>query len=98
MCLKFHLIEPLETLGGGKNNMITIDINAAKEIWKDKFRAARKPILEKLDVEYMRALEAGNIQKQQELAAIKQALRDVTNISLPDTLEGIKNTWPEILK
>jgi hypothetical protein len=75
-----------------------INILKAKEIWKDKFRTARKPILEKLDVEYMRALEVGNIQKQQEIASKKQALRDVTNISLPDTLEGIKNTWPEILK
>ncbi len=84
-------------LGGGKTNMITIDINAAKEIWKDKFRAARKPILEKLDVEYMRALESGDLLKQQEIAAKKQELRDITNIPLPDSLEGIKNTWPNVL-
>ena len=83
--------------GGGKINMIIVDINAAKEIWKDKFRQARKSILEKLDVEYMRALEAGNTQKQQEIATKKQALRDVTNTSLPDDLEGIKNTWPDVL-
>ena len=83
--------------GGGKINMITIDINTAKAIWKDRFRQARKPILEKLDVEYMRALEAGDTQKQQEIATKKQALRDVTNTSLPDNLEDIKNTWPDVL-
>jgi hypothetical protein len=83
--------------GGGKINMITVDVNAAKEIWKDKFRQARKSILEKLDVEFMRALEDGDIQKQQEIAAKKQQLRDITNISLPNDLEGIKNTWPNVL-
>ena len=74
-----------------------INIFKAKEIWKDKFRQARKPILEKLDVDYMRALEAGDVQKQQEIAAKKQALREVTNTPLPNDLEGIKNTWPDVL-
>ena len=83
--------------GGGKINMIIVDINAAKEIWKDKFREVRKPILEKLDVEYMRALEVRDIQKQQQIATKKQQLRDITNTPLPDDLESIKNTWPAIL-
>lgn len=83
--------------GGGKINMVTVDINAAKEIWKDKFRLARKPILEKLDIEFIRALEAGDTQKQQEIAAKKQALRDITNTPLPNDLEGIKNIWPDVL-
>ena len=74
-----------------------INISKAKEIWKDRFRQARKPILEKLDVEYMRALEAGDTQKQQEIATKKQALRDITNTSLPNDLEDIKNTWPDVL-
>jgi hypothetical protein len=74
-----------------------INITKAKEIWKNKFRAVRKPILEKLDVEYMRALEIGDPQKQQEIATKKQALRDVTNTPLPNDLEGIKNTWPDVL-
>jgi hypothetical protein len=68
-----------------------------KKIWYDKFRAARKPILEKLDVEYIKALEAGDIQKQQDIAAKKQQLRDITTLPLPDDLQGIKNTWPVIL-
>lgn len=80
-----------------KDQGAKINISKAKEIQKNKFRQARKPILEKLDVEYMRALEAGDIQKQQEIAAKKQTLRDITNTSLPDNLEGIKNTWPNVL-
>jgi len=74
-----------------------INTTKAKEVWKNKFRIARKPILEKLDIEYMKAIENNNTQKQEEIAAQKQALRDVTDISLPDDLEDLKNTWPDIL-
>lgn len=74
-----------------------INISRAKEIQKNKFRSARNSLLAKLDVDYMKADEIGNVQNKAEIAAKKQALRDITDISLPDTLEGIKNTWPEIL-
>lgn len=78
-------------------NQISFYLPKAKEIQKDRFRFARKPILEKLDIEFMKALESGNTQKVQEIATKKQELRDVTNIPLPDDIEGIKNTWPSIL-
>ena len=70
---------------------------SAKDMVKESWRAARKPILEKLDTEFMRALETGDTQKQQEIVLKKQALRDITNTSLPDNLEEIRNTWPDIL-
>lgn len=76
---------------------IVVDIDKAKEIQKNKFRAARMSILEKLDVQYMKADEQGNTDLKQQIAAQKQELRDVTNTPLPDDLEGIKNTWPSIL-
>ena len=34
---------------------------------------------------------------KKEIASKKQALRDVTKTELPNTLEEIKATWPEIL-
>jgi len=74
-----------------------INIPKAKEIHLNKFRQARTPLLEKLDLEYMRADEAGNLELKKEIASKKQALRDVTEIDLPNTLEEIKATWPEIL-
>jgi hypothetical protein len=74
-----------------------ISFDKAKEIWRNSFRRARKPILEKLDVEFIKALEAGDTQKQQEIVTKKQQLRDITEMPLPDSLEGIKNTWPDIL-
>ena len=77
---------------------ISINIDKAKNIWKDKWREARKPLLNALDVEFVRALESGDIVKQSEISAKKQALRDVTqtliNATTPDE---IKNVWPSSL-
>lgn len=74
-----------------------INISKAKDIWLDHYRRTRTPLLERLDIDFMKAVESGDTALQKEIAAKKQALRDVTKIELPDTLEGIKNTWPEIL-
>ena len=93
----FLLIELLEMHGNGRLDMIKINIDKAKEIWLNHYRAARAPILAALDVDFMKAVESGNIDIQKEIASKKQALRDVTKIELPDTLEEIKATWPEIL-
>jgi hypothetical protein len=75
-----------------------VNIEKAKAIHLDKFREARIYILAKLDLDYMRADEQGDLELKKEIASKKQVLRDITKTELPDTLEGIKNTWPEILK
>lgn len=66
-----------------------------KEIQKNKWRIARKPLLEKLDIETMKSImdpvALTKVEKE------KQALRDVTKTAMPNNLDGIKNTWPEIL-
>ena len=78
--------------------MITINIDKAKAIWKDKWRSARTPLLSNLDVQFMRAVEAGDIERQAEIASEKQALRDVTLTQiLGNTPEEIKSVWPSIL-
>lgn len=76
---------------------VIVNIDKAKEIWLDHYRRARTPLLASLDVDFMRAVESNNTALQKEIATKKQALRDVTKTELPDSLEGIKNTWPEIL-
>lgn len=80
-----------------KNKSISVDIEKAKEIWRDRYREVRSSLLVSLDIEFMKAVESGNVKLQQEIAFKKQALRDITQIPLPDDIEGIKNTWPEIL-
>jgi len=54
--------------------VISVNMDAAKDIWRDKIRKARLPELEKLDTAFMKALEAGSSTTQ--IAADKQALRD----------------------
>jgi hypothetical protein len=75
-----------------------VNIEKAKAIHLDKFRSARAPKLQKLDIDFMRAVEANDEAKKAEIIAAKQALRDVTLTPLPDDLAGIKSTWPDILK
>ena len=77
---------------------VIINPDKAKAIWKDKWREARKPLLASLDIEFMKAVEAGDSAKQAEIASKKQELRDVTNTPIPGTTpEEIKSVWPEVL-
>lgn len=76
---------------------IVCNITKAKQIHLDKIRAARAPKLAKLDVDYMKATEVEDSVKASQIAIAKQELRDITKIELPDTLEEIKTTWPDIL-
>jgi hypothetical protein len=79
--------------------MITINPEKAKAIWKNKWRGAREKILELLDIEFMKAVETGNTEKQAEIASKKQALRDVTKTEIVgNTPEEIKAVWPDVLK
>jgi len=77
---------------------IIINPDKAKAIWRDKWREARKPILASLDIEFMKAVEAGDSAKQAEIASQKQALRDVTQTPISGTTpEEIKSVWPSVL-
>ena len=79
--------------------MIIVNPDKAKAIWKDKWREARKPLLASLDIEFMKAVESDDTEKQAEIASKKQALRDVTLTEIVgNTPEEIKAVWPDILK
>ena len=84
--------------------MIKINLDKAKEIQKDKMREVRKPLLEKLDVDFVRALELGT--ETEEIKSQKQALRDVTNLVTEAEISGttvdevtteLKAIWDEDL-
>lgn len=77
-----HNIDNTETINEAnkvKNRTISINMSKAILIWKDKLRADRKPLLENLDVQYMRALEAGNTETISTIVNKKQFLRDITD-------------------
>lgn len=56
--------------------MITINMDIARQIWRNKIRINRKTIFEKLDILYLRAIENNNTVEQQNIAILKQKLRD----------------------
>ena len=69
--------------------MITINLDKAKAITKDRLREERAPLLQAQDVAFQRALEAG--QDTTAIVAEKQRLRDITNLAdQATTLDELK--------
>jgi len=78
--------------------VIDHDMPKCREIWRKKMRAARKPLIEATDTEFMRALETGA--PTADISTRKQALRDVTAdpaIGKAKTPEELKAVWPACL-
>ena len=75
---------------------ITIDITKAKDITKDRLRAERKPLLEALDIEFIKAQEQGA--DTTAIVAEKQRLRDITKqVDNLTTVEELKAaTLPDV--
>ena len=59
--------------------MITINLDKAKDITKDRLREERKPLLDAQDVLFQRALETGA--DTTAIVAEKQRLRDITQLA-----------------
>ena len=75
-------------------SVISEDMTKAKEIFKDKIRAVRKPLLDAKDVELMKALEAGT--STTAIATAKDALRDApaaSAISSASDIAALKAAW-----
>ena len=75
-------------------SVISEDMTKAKEIFKDKIREVRAPLLEAKDVELMKALEAGT--STTAIATAKDALRDApaaSAISGASDIAALKAAW-----
>ena len=71
-----------------------IDMAKAREIHKEKIRAARAPKLAELDVEFQKALETGS--STTDIVAKKQALRDApadSGITSAADTDALKAQW-----
>ena len=80
--------------------MITINMDKARDIHRDKVREARDSKLASKDVEFMRAVETGDTNAQTTVAAEKQALRDATAAAAIDaatTADELKAAWDTTL-
>jgi hypothetical protein len=73
--------------------MITINLNKAKDITKDRLRSERAPLLQVQDVAFQRALEEGA--NTAAIVAEKQRLRDITQlVDQATTIEELKAIKP----
>ena len=74
--------------------MITVNLDKAKDITKDRLRVERKPLLEAEDVKYMQAQETES--DTTAIVAEKQRLRDITKkadtCKTTDELKALKVT------
>ena len=72
--------------------MITINIDKAKDITKERLRQERKPLLETEDIKLMQAQESGS--DTTAIVAEKNRLRDITNqvdsCTTTDELKALK--------
>jgi hypothetical protein len=69
--------------------MITINLDKAKAITKERLRAERTPLLQAQDVAFQRALEEGA--DTSAIIAEKQRLRDITGLAdTHTTLDELK--------
>ncbi len=69
--------------------MITINLDKAKAITKDRLRAERTPLLQAQDVAFQRALEIGA--STTAIVAEKKRLRDITKLAdQATTLDELK--------
>ena len=76
--------------------VISEDLTKAKEIFKDKIREVRKPLLEAEDVAYMKALEADDATAKAASVTKKTNLRDApaaSAISDATTIAELKAAW-----
>jgi hypothetical protein len=81
--------------GNPEAGVIVVDMDLAKDIWRDKIRMKRKPELEALDAQFMKALETGA--DTTEIIAKKQLLRDAPAdpaIDAATTPEELKAVQP----
>jgi hypothetical protein len=69
--------------------MITINLDKAKDITKDRLRQERAPLLQAQDIAFQRALEANA--DTTAIVAEKQRLRDITQLAdQATTLDELK--------
>jgi uncharacterized protein YdaT len=74
--------------------MITINLNKAKDITKNRLRAERTPLLQEQDVAFQRALESSA--DTSAIVAEKQRLRDITSLAdSATTIEELKELKAE---
>lgn len=82
-----------------RDGKIVEEFSKAAEIQKDKWRERRAPLLQALDVEFTKASEQMDVNKQHQIGLKRQELRDVTIIPKSiKTIEQLRAYVPNAFK
>ena len=77
-----------------------VNIARARDVHRDRIRAARAPALRAADVDFIRAIESSDDEARAAVAARRQALRDLPaspEIEAAGTLADLRAFWPSEL-
>ncbi len=81
--------------------MITINLDKAKNIFRDKIRLSRESMFAELDIAYQRETEKGLEHADvQHIVAMKQQLRDAPAwppIESASSVKELKEAWPPFM-
>ena len=75
-----------------------VDLKKAKEVWRDRIRIKRVPVLQALDVEYLKASEKK--EDTSEITKKKQELRDLPQnpkIDKAKSIADLVKVWHNLL-
>jgi len=78
---------------------VVVNMPKAREIHMDKIRATRDAKLAELDIEVLKAMEAGDTARVTAIAKEKQDLRNIPqtfDLSKAKDPESLKKLWPDI--
>ena len=56
--------------------LVNVNMQKAKQVWRNKIRQDREPFFASLDVDYLKATEAQNVTLKNDIETRKQLLRD----------------------
>jgi hypothetical protein len=83
------------------DGVIDVDMPKARGVHMDNIRKERNKKLTALDLDFLRAIEAGDTSEQDRVAGEKQVLRDIPqtfDLSGATTPEELKALWPSELE
>jgi hypothetical protein len=81
-----------------EKNDLKVNIEKVKEIKRNEYRLLRPALFEKLDIKFMKALETNDQSKLQEITILKEKLRNITEIELPNVKEELFTFYPECIQ
>lgn len=97
----FPVDDPYRAAWRFRDGLIVHDMAKAREVHREILRRKRAPLIQALDVQFMRATESGGVLANgkgvTEIVAEKQRLRDITadpRIDAAKTIDELKAVWP----